>query len=296
MVMRKYIFGIALLAMSVVVAGCILIDDVDMPGTACEYSSFHVTIDTHIDEDGEEDTSGMLGILVPVGWEPINVVYSGTAEGEGVYYDWLSDSIDDFYPAPEGYLWWGYLTEEYLQGFEGDEYGIDFDILTDGQQGVFYLDFMVGHFWGMYPAGVECSEDNEIVIIPDQEDPYITDTYPHDGDWPSGVPPSEDTAGCHWNAGDSDVNSFIDVDESTFEVRDSDDNPVAGELTIDDSDPYDVIVNFEADGLWAGGETYTVETTTYDMAANSATESWDFTAGYLNIDKSSYGAVKALFR
>jgi hypothetical protein len=131
---------------------------------------------------------------------------------------------------------------------------------------------------------------------PDEEDPTITDMYPDDADWPSGVPPTENTAGCHWQDGDPDGNSGIDVDESSFDVFDSGDNPVTGELTINDDDEYDVIVDFEADDLWLEGETYTVETTTYDNAGNSATETWDFTTGYTNIVEKSFGAIKADFR
>jgi hypothetical protein len=131
---------------------------------------------------------------------------------------------------------------------------------------------------------------------PDDADPYITDTYPVDDDWLSGIPPTENTAGCHWQDGDSDENSGIDTDESTFEVRDSEDNVVTGELTIDDSDEYDVIVDFEADDVWLESETYTVETTAYDNAGNSATETWDFTTGYAKVEERSFGAIKADFR
>jgi hypothetical protein len=130
----------------------------------------------------------------------------------------------------------------------------------------------------------------------DSEDPYVTDMYPDDADWLSGVPPTENTAGCHWQDGDADENSGIDTDESTFEVFDSGDNPVEGELMIDDDDEYDVIVDFEADDPWMEDETYTVETTAYDNAGNSATETWDFTTGYTDVVEKSFGAIKADFR
>lgn len=294
--MRKYILGIALIAVLIVIGGCILIDDVTMPDTACECSSFHVTINTHLDGTPVSTAWGQLGILIPVGWNPDNVEYSGTYEGYGVYDEDYIYVLESQYPAPEGYEWWGYCTDQGILGGEGDEYAVDFDVLTDDQLGTFYLDFAVG--WYGIVGGediTDYSADNEITIIQDQEDPYITDTYPHDEDWPSGVPPTENTAGCHWDAGDPDTNSPIDADESTFEVRDSGDNPVPGDLDIDDTDPYDVIVDFQADEPWLGGETYTVETTTYDMAGNSATEVWDFTTGYVNIKTSSFGAIKALY-
>lgn len=300
--MRKYIIGIAVLAALFIVAGCvtIVIDDVTMPDTAYQYSSFHVTIDTHLsDVEGEPGGGGILGILIPVGWEPTDVVYTGPdSEGNMIYDEGVTGSIEYGHPAPEGYVWWGFRTDDSYIAQEGDEYSADFDVLTDDQLGTFYLDFVVGYLDIGIPPMLhltDWSEDNEIWIGIDEEDPYITDTYPHNEDWPSGVPPTENTAGCHWNAGDPDENTRIDVDESTFEVRDSGYDLVDGDVNIDDSDLYDVIVVFEADYLWLGGETYTVETTTYDMAGNSATEIWDFTTGYVNIETRSFGAVKALY-
>jgi hypothetical protein len=293
--MRKYIFGIALLAALILAGGCVVIDDVIMPDSSYQYSSFHVTINIYVSEYGT-GAYRLLGILIPIGWEPSDVQYSGPqGDGSGVYDYVVTGWLESISPAPEGYVWWGFATEVPVGGDAGDEYDVDFDVLTDGQFGTFYLDFVVGYIAEAYCYENDRSEDNEIEIIEDQEDPYITDTYPHNEDWPSGVPPTENAAGCRWNGGDPDENTRIDIDESTFEVRDSGDNPVSGDLDIDDSDPYDVIVDFQADDLWVGGETYTVETTTYDLAGNLATEIWDFTAGYVTIETKSFGAVKALY-
>jgi hypothetical protein len=299
--MRKHIVGIGLATALISVAGCWypLIDEVEMPGTAYEYSSFHVIINTHIDGDGgTTDSYGILGVLVPVGWESANVEYSGPVSGYGVYEDGFLNEFESYYPAPEGYAWQCFYSDQEITGQYGDEYEIDFDVFTDGQLGTFYPVFAVGWFnndGDMEEIEITDYSEDDIGIFPDQENPYINYTYPHDVDWPSGVPPTENTAGCHWNGGDPDTNSFINVDESTFEVRDSGGNAVSGNLNIDDTDSYDVIVDFQADEPWLGGETYTVETTTYDMAGNSATAIWDFTTGYLNINTSSFGAIKALY-
>jgi hypothetical protein len=131
---------------------------------------------------------------------------------------------------------------------------------------------------------------------PDEEDPTITDMYPMDEDWPSGIPPEENMAGCHWQDGDEETNKGIDTELSEFTVYDPDDEVVGGSLDIDESDLYDVIVDFEADDPWTEGATYTVETTAYDLAGNSAEESWTFDVGYTNIKTESLGAIKANFR
>jgi hypothetical protein len=131
---------------------------------------------------------------------------------------------------------------------------------------------------------------------PDDTDPYITDTYPVNDDWPSGIPPIENTAGCHWQDGDPDTNEGIDVDASSFDVYDGSMDVVSGTLDIDDSDLYDVIVDFQADDPWEEGATYTVETETFDLAGNSASDEWTFDVGYTDIAESSFGAIKAGFR
>jgi hypothetical protein len=131
--------------------------------------------------------------------------------------------------------------------------------------------------------------------IVDETDPTVTDTYPHDADYPSGIPPTENVAGCHWQDGDPEENLGIDIDASSFEVYDSGMNLVDGVLTIDDADLFDVIVDFEADEPWLEGELYTVDTTAYDAAGNSAEETWQFTTGYTNITSTSVGVIKAGF-
>lgn len=130
--------------------------------------------------------------------------------------------------------------------------------------------------------------------IVDETDPTITDTYPSDDDYPSGVPPTDNTAGCHWQDGDPEENSGIDVGSSVFEVYLGSDL-VGGDLTIDDADLFDVVVDFEADDPWGDGQTFTVETEAFDNAGNSADESWDFTTGYTNITTTSMGVIKAGF-
>jgi hypothetical protein len=129
----------------------------------------------------------------------------------------------------------------------------------------------------------------------DTEEPYITDRYPLDEDWPCGVPPTEDTAGCHWQDGDAAYNVGVDVGTLTFEVRDSNGTIQAGELDVDGSDLFDVIVVFDVQGLWEENENFTVETGCYDLAGNSATDTWNFTTGYAKVEEKSFGAVKAGF-
>jgi hypothetical protein len=129
----------------------------------------------------------------------------------------------------------------------------------------------------------------------DDEPPDITGTYPRDEDWPCGVPPTEDTAGCHWQDGDPGSNFGIDVGASSFNVRNSDGIYMTGNLDIDDSDIYDVVVVFDVDGLWEEDESYAVQTVCYDLAGNSTSEFWIFSTGYTKVEEKSFGAIKARF-
>jgi hypothetical protein len=143
-------------------------------------------------------------------------------------------------------------------------------------------------------SGDICLRLYGVVGIPDETDPTITDTYPLDEEYPSGVPPTDSMAGCHWQDGDPEENRGIDVGASSFFVYLGSDL-ILGMLDVDDTDLFDVIVDFEADDTWGDGQTYTVETETFDKAGNSATDTWDFTTGYTNIVNSSLGAIKAGF-
>jgi len=129
----------------------------------------------------------------------------------------------------------------------------------------------------------------------DYEPPYITDMYPLNGDWPCGVPPAEDTAGCRWKDGDPEDNFGVDANASTFEVRDHNGTLQVGELDIGDSDIFDVIVVFDVDGVWEENENYAVETECYDLAWNSDSAFWIFSTGYTNVVEKSLGAIKAGF-
>jgi len=155
----------------------------------------------------------------------------------------------------------------------------------------YYGSYWTNGGWSVYELFYELYG----IVPPDEEPPTITDTYPQDADWPSGVPPTENTAGCHWRDGDPETNKGIDVEASSFDVYDSAMDPVLGTLAIDDADLYDVIVDFAADDPWTEGSTYTVETDTFDLAGNSATDAWTFDVGYTNIANKSFGAIKAGF-
>ncbi|UCE26230.1 MAG: hypothetical protein JSW52_07655 [Candidatus Coatesbacteria bacterium] len=117
--------------------------------------------------------------------------------------------------------------------------------------------------------------------------------YPQDADYESGVP-VDTWAGCHWTEPEPE-DTGINVGASTFNLYDGNMDEVNGTLYVDDTDIYDVIVDFEPDVYLNESETYTVETYAEDYAGNHAIETWDFTTGYVNITPESLGGIKARF-
>ena len=126
--------------------------------------------------------------------------------------------------------------------------------------------------------------------LTDHEEPVITQTYPHDSDFPSGVPVdtnvtfhvTDDLSGC-------------DTDETTCSVEESG-GAVPGDLAFDDSDPLDVAFTWEPEDHYAEGADVDVTVETYDLAGNGpVTESWSFTTGYTNVAPASLGVIKAGF-
>jgi len=121
-------------------------------------------------------------------------------------------------------------------------------------------------------------------------DPEITETYPHDSDFPCGVPVdtnvtfhvTDDLSGC-------------DTDETTIDVE-HDGDTLIGLLTFDDGDPLDVAFEWEPDIDYPDVGEIDVAIETYDLAGNGpVTEEWTFTTGYANITPSSLGVIKAGF-
>lgn len=123
----------------------------------------------------------------------------------------------------------------------------------------------------------------------DEVDPTVTDMYPHDEDFPSGVPVDTDVG---WHV--LDDASGCDIEATEWSVEDSSSDLVLGTMDIDDSDPLDVSFDFTPDDELIEGETYTVDIAAYDNAGNGPVEeTWDFTTGYTNIAPASIGTIKA---
>jgi hypothetical protein len=140
------------------------------------------------------------------------------------------------------------------------------------------------------PWGHHASEFELHGSLIDNEEPDVTQTHPHDSDFPSGVP-----VGTNVTFHVTDDVSGCDTDETTCIVEENG-SPLSGDLTFDDSDPLDVSFTWDPDEDYAEGASIDVEVVTYDLAGNGpVTEEWTFTTGYVNIAPTSFGVLKARF-
>ncbi|MCB2221305.1 MAG: hypothetical protein KQI35_12980, partial [Bacteroidetes bacterium] len=150
---------IAVLIFTLFLTGCFHFDFVNQPYTADPNSSFSVEISVSIDEG-----SGIpyFGVLLPVGWtvdDPIQFIKEIYADTGFVYYsDSLSQEMTNIDPPLENYYWWVASDTNYVS--EGT-YFVNFNIYTDGQNGDFFLDYMLGS----EGEGLNYSRSNDHLVI-----------------------------------------------------------------------------------------------------------------------------------
>ncbi|UCE26228.1 MAG: hypothetical protein JSW52_07645 [Candidatus Coatesbacteria bacterium] len=248
--------------------------------------------------DDVEDGNGGLGYVTDV--QAVDYNEWGDMEGTGSadfylwgYYPvyktsgWVEDAVSGGWAwAPGDEVWW-FWGQFYANP---TPYGGPTDNTIDHTSGGMTQHGWTGTSWDPKGYGMMFNLYGD---VQEEDPPVITDMYPQDGDFPSGVP-VDTLAGCHWTEPE-ETDVGINVDNSYFDLYDGDMDLVVGILTVDDTDLFDVIVDFEPDDDLNEGETYTVETYAEDLAGNNTTETWDFTTGYMNITPSSVGVIKAGF-
>jgi hypothetical protein len=174
------------------------------------------------------------------------------------------------------------------------------DGVTRGWAGMYhnpeYWDMCYGYYGGtwiasyyLYGLAYDCFFELHGTPV-EYNDPEITETFPHDSDFPSGVPVNTDVT-FHV----TDDISGCDTGETTCDVEEGG-AAVPGTLDWDDADPLDVAFTWTPDAYYPEGASIDVEVVTYDLAGNGpVTEDWSFTTGYVNIAPESLGVIKARF-
>ena len=97
-----------------------------------------------------------FGIKLPQGWEVTDSIpFVGVDTGIFVYSDSLSAEMDTIEPPEPGYYWWVSETPEPIDTSYGT---IEYfpEISTDGQTGIFFIDYMLG-----YNSGLNAVRNND---------------------------------------------------------------------------------------------------------------------------------------
>ena len=116
--------GCALLVVLTSTLSCISTTGVTSPATVFAGSSFEIEITAVVEDDGE--AWGLLGIVVPSGWEASNVSYNGLFQGVMV----PDSAFGDFECAPWDH-WIGFRSDSIRTGSTGDVYHYFATIHTD---------------------------------------------------------------------------------------------------------------------------------------------------------------------
>jgi hypothetical protein len=129
---------------------CVNIEKIDQPESVKAGDVFKVTITGAIGDTSNSEGQqyyGILGVLVPKDWKVSDVKYSNSVNGEMVQKDRLSMAIDLEYPAPDGYVWYGFITRDVCsitKEMTNTKVVLDFKIMAGKKKGTYNIDYRLG--------------------------------------------------------------------------------------------------------------------------------------------------------
>lgn len=170
----------AVLVTFIFLAGCYEFSYVGQPEEASTNSYFDVELIAH-EDDGDNDWTvddlqdiGIFGAMIPEGWTVEDSIYfqivstDTTLNNDGylVYDEEQSQMLEDSIGSTEGYYWWGAVTTEDADMSYFDSLYFTPRIVTDDQEGTFYLRYAIGDkdYWDRNPAD-DVTDPQEIEII-----------------------------------------------------------------------------------------------------------------------------------
>jgi hypothetical protein len=161
----------ALLLVVILVAGCYKFRSIKQPTTGFTESYFDVPIVVERDADpGLDDAMwanvlkniGLFGVMIPDGWTvkdsiPYTIICKDASlnnTGYLIYDEGHSKTLQDSLAAPEGYHWWGAITDRTAELTQLDSLYFSPRISTDSKVGKFNLRYAVGDrdYWDRNPA------------------------------------------------------------------------------------------------------------------------------------------------
>ncbi len=159
------VLTVSLFLISFILYGCFKLKSLDHPTNAYTQSYFDVAFVCEPDTDDKTEARGYFGVLMPQGWEPqqetdFTIFYPDGVDdinGKLIYNKDYTDALNNEFPAPQGYYWWGGRSTEDLEivkRFNKDQPGqydvkclnfsFKFRIFTDSKTGDFNLRYVIG--------------------------------------------------------------------------------------------------------------------------------------------------------
>jgi hypothetical protein len=159
-----------------VLFGCYEIETVDQPIIGGpEDSIFTTSVVLTLEFEQHDPAVPNFGVCLPVGWSVVGTVpFSGDLNGLFVYDSLLSDSADILWPSPADYFWWVGNAVDTVHSLPDGSTTITPLISTDGQTGVYAIQYRVGEDVGYQQMGdhrsgfLRVGHTAPIVITPNQ--------------------------------------------------------------------------------------------------------------------------------
>ncbi len=162
-------------------AGCYEWRRILQPESATINSFFDVFVSAQDDGNPDNDWTnpdlinyGLFGVMVPDGWTvkdsiPFTIACSEPGysnSGILVYNTAHSQTLEDSIGSPDGYYWWGAITETEASMVYFDSLSFTPRIYTNEVEGEFYLRYAIGDmdYWDRNPAD-DVSDPIAIVIV-----------------------------------------------------------------------------------------------------------------------------------
>ncbi|MGQ9706614.1 MAG: hypothetical protein ACUVWP_06380 [bacterium] len=129
---------------------CINIEKIDQPESIKAGGEFKVEITGAIGDTSNSEGAqyhGLLGVLIPKGWEVSDAKYSYTVEGELVKNNRLATALDMEYPAPNNYEWFGFISKDICtvtREMTNTKVVLEFKIISGKEKGTYNLDYRLG--------------------------------------------------------------------------------------------------------------------------------------------------------
>ncbi len=172
---------IAFLFSTLFFVGCYEWHNIIQPESATINSYFDVFVSAHDDGNPDNDWTnpdlidyGLFGVMIPDGWDvqdsiPFTIVCTDpeyTNSGILVYNAAHSQTLEDSISSPNGYFWWGAVTDAEASMIYFDTLYFSPRIFTNSVEGEFFLRYAIGDmdYWDRNPAD-NVSAPMSIIII-----------------------------------------------------------------------------------------------------------------------------------